>query len=145
LSQSSHQYRRSVYLFARRNYQLTEMRVFDQPNVAHNCTRRGSSAVVLQSLTMLNGKFMFEQAERFAARINTSTGTDEAARVREAFRIALGRHASPEELHLSQKLLDEQRGRYMAEPQSSPQTAADAALVDLCQMLLNSNEFLYVN
>ncbi|MEX2287118.1 MAG: PSD1 and planctomycete cytochrome C domain-containing protein [Planctomycetaceae bacterium] len=139
------QYRRSVYLFARRNYQLTEMRVFDQPSVAHNCTRRGSSAVVLQSLTMLNGKFLFEQAERFAARVRQSASADGPGRIRQAFRIALGREVSPEELQLTQKLLDEQCARYAAESPSSPQAAADAALVDLCQMLLNTNEFLYVN
>ena len=54
--------RRSVYLFARRNYQLTELGVFDQPVVATNCTCRNSSAVVSQSLALLNGRFSFEQA-----------------------------------------------------------------------------------
>ena len=31
-----------------------------------------------------------------------------------------------------------------ADPKLAPQQLADAALVDLCHMLLNTNEFLYV-
>ena len=66
LSRPSDAGRRSVYLFARRNYQLTELGVFDQPVVATNCTCRTSSAVVSQSLALLNGRFAFEQAQLFA-------------------------------------------------------------------------------
>jgi hypothetical protein len=39
--------RRSLYLLCRRNYQLTELSVFDQPLVTPNCTRRNSSATSL--------------------------------------------------------------------------------------------------
>ncbi len=67
-------FRRSLYLVSRRNYQPTELSVFDQPLVATNCTRRTSAAVALQSLTMLNGQFVIEQADEFAKRVIAGRG-----------------------------------------------------------------------
>jgi hypothetical protein len=139
------QFRRSLYVFARRNYQLTEMSVFDQPKISHNCTRRVSSAVVLQSLTMLNGSFLLEQAARLAERVKQNSKPGEEACAMAAFRITLGRDATSEELNASLKLLADQKSRYELDEKLTSEQAAEGALTDLCQMLLNSNEFLYVN
>ncbi len=145
LADPQDRFRRSLYIFARRNYQLSELNVFDQPIVAHNCTRRTSSAVVLQSLTMLNGKFIFEQSKRFARRVAQSVGEDEQQRIVRAFRLALSRSPTAEEIELSHELLHRQIQRYRDENKNlTSQQAADKALIDLCQMLLNTNEFLYV-
>ena len=137
-------FRRSAYLFARRNYQLTEMIVFDQPSMPLNCTRRESSSVVLQSLTMMNGKFIFEQSDRFASRVIKAAGTDEGKRIETAFRLALARKPTLEEIEISRQLLQTQTARYAAQKKLKPQQATNAALSNLCQMLLNTNEFLYV-
>lgn len=141
-------FRRSLYVFCRRNYQLSELSVFDQPVVAHNCTRRTSNAVVLQSLAMLNGRFGFEQSERLADRVRRSAGGDPNARVAGAFRFAFARAPDEAELALARQLLASQSERYRAEAslaaQDAESGAADRALADLCQMLLNGNEFLYV-
>jgi hypothetical protein len=141
--------RRSVYLFARRNYQLTELGVFDQPVVATNCTCRTSSAVVSQSLALLNGRFAFEQARSFAQRVERATGTEVPKQIEIAFRIALSRLPSTEEARLAATLLREQTSKHRGQPEAptskkmNERAAAQAALVDLCQMLLNTNEFLY--
>jgi len=149
-------FRRSVYIFARRNYHLTELNVFDQPVIAHNCTRRVASPVVLQSLSMLNGKFILEQAEHFASRVKKLAGDDEKRRIETAFRLALAREPTPEEVLLSRDLLEKQITGFEAEKaphdptateaekKPTESTASDRALVDLCQMLFNTNEFLYV-
>jgi cytochrome c553 len=138
------QYRRSLYLFCRRNYQLTELSVFDQPVVAHNCTRRMNTAVVLQSLTLLNGPFVFAAAERFAERVKQSAGADESKRIETAFRLALGRLPGPEEAAAGLELLARQAAAYQNQNGTPLDQAADAALANLCQMLLNTNEFLYI-
>lgn len=141
--------RRSVYLFARRNYQLTELGVFDQPVVATNCTCRTSSAIVSQSLALLNGRFAFDEARLFAERVERAAGKAAPKQIETAFRIALGRLPSAEETRLAATLLQEQAIRYRSTSNGSPSkkmhepAAAEAALVDLCQMLLNTNEFLY--
>ena len=132
--------RRSVYLFARRNYQLTELGVFDQPVVATNCTCRTSSAVVSQSLALLNGRFAFDQSRLFAQRVERTAGPSVPEQIETTFRIALGRSPSTEETQLAATLLQEQTARHKA---ASKQTASTVALADLCQMVLNTNEFLY--
>ena len=141
--------RRSVYLFARRNYQLTELGVFDQPVVATNCTCRTSSAVVSQSLALLNGRFAFEQARSFARRVERAAGTKTPNQIDAAFHIALARLPSVDEARLAANLLQEQASKHRGQSEASTskkmteRAAAEAALTDLCQMLLNTNEFLY--
>jgi hypothetical protein len=131
-------YRRSLYLFARRNYNMTLLGVFDQPVMATNCTRRIQSAVPLQSLTLLNDTFMLEQADRFAERVaNLAPSRDK--QIETAFRIALGRKPTNEESAAALALLAKVEGRFASQPQPERK-----ALITLCHMLLCTNEFLYV-
>jgi hypothetical protein len=136
------QSRRSLYLFARRNYNLTLLSVFDQPVMATNCTRRVHSAVPLQSLTLLNDPFLLEQADHFAARVAAASDGDQR-RVETAFRLAFARPPSPTEVAASAALLKKLRQRYAAET-LPPAEAERKALARLCHMLLCANEFLYV-
>jgi len=136
--------RRSLYLVSRRNYQPTELGVFDQPVVATNCTRRTSAAVALQSLTMLNGQFATARSEDFSRRVIAKAGSDEEKRIEMAFRLALARRPTIEEFKLSRGLLARQRERWRSEAGTTPEQAADRALIHVCHMLFNTNEFLYV-
>jgi len=135
--------RRSIYLFSRRNYPLTELQVFDQPIGDKNCLRRKNSAVVSQSLMMLNSKFVFEQSDVFARRVIAVAAAERDSCIRTAFRLALARSPSAEELQLSRELLDTQTARVQSEGKQSTDQAAHSALVSLCRMLYNTNEFLY--
>jgi hypothetical protein len=137
------QWRRSLYLFARRNYHVTLLSVFDQPIVATNCTRRTTSTVPLQALTLLNDAFMLEQAEHFAARVTRMAGTVPDRQIEEAFRLALARRPTDSESAWSTGLLERQTQRYMEQKLSPPQ-AGQKALASLCHMLLCASEFLYL-
>ena len=128
------QWRRTLYLLARRNYHPTILTVFDQPNLTTNCTGRESSAVVLQSLTMLNDRFLLEQAEHLASRVMSTTGSDSAKQIEFAFRITLGR--PPRD---SERLVCEASFAKFA-----TQETETKALIQLCHTLLNTSEFLYV-
>lgn len=75
---------------------------------------------------MLNNHFVVRQSEHLAARA-ASAGDDPAARVDALFRLALGRHATPDEVRGV--------GGY----------ASRHGLANACRMILNSNEFLFVN
>ena len=86
------QWRRSLYILGRRNYHLSMLGVFDQPVMTTNCTRRNSSAVVLQSLAMLNDDFVIEQAGFFADRVAAAVSASDC--VATAFRMALAREPS---------------------------------------------------
>jgi hypothetical protein len=135
-------WRRSVYLLARRNYHPTMLNVFDQPNLTTNCPCRTPSAVVLQTLTMLNDPFMLEQARFLAERVERG-GNDDAARVTAAFRLTLSREPSAKENQASLALLQRQRELYLGQKMPAD-AAARQELGHLCHMLLNTSEFLYI-
>jgi hypothetical protein len=135
--------RRSVYLLSRRSYNLSLLTVFDQPLVAHNCPCRDVSAVPLQSLAMLNDAFVAEQARHFAERVEQAAGPTGERPIRTAFRLALARPPSAAETEICARLLERQAAAY----REAGRPAAEAerlALVQLCQTLLNTSEFLYV-
>jgi hypothetical protein len=135
--------RRSLYVLARRNYHLSLLNVFDEPAMSTNCPRRQQSAVVLQSLAMLNDEFIVEQAAHFARRVRASAGGGPESQIDLAFRIALGRGPSAKEADWSKRLLGEHAAEIAAAGRSADE-AAEKSLAHLCHMLLNSNEFLYV-
>ncbi len=134
--------RRSMYLLARRRYNLSLLEAFDQPELTSNCTRRAPSAVVSQSLTMLNDDFVLEKADAFAARVE-QTAPAASGKIERAFQIALARSPNDGEVKWAVELLDRQADRYRKSP-LPPAEALHKALAHLCQMLLNTNEFLYV-
>jgi hypothetical protein len=134
--------RRSVYLLFRRAYNLSLLTVFDQPTVAVSCPVRDASAVPLQSLTMLNDAFVAEQARSFADRVMEAGSSGETA-IRAAFRRALARQPSSAEVAICARLLERQTALFRA--MNRPAAEAERlALVQLCQTLLNTSEFLSV-
>ena len=141
LSAPSAAWRRSLYILARRNYHPTLLAAFDHPVMMTSCAKRTQSAVVGQSLTMLNDAFVLEQAEQFAQRV-TKSALGEARQIELAFQLALARAPAARELEWSAIFLQRQRGRYVAEKQTVEQ-AAHRAMVQLCHTLLNTSEFLY--
>src|SRR5262249_50463768 len=132
------------YLVMRRKYPLTLLRVFDQPTIATNCTRRDASAVPLQSLTMLNDPFVLEQAEQFAVRVARTAGEARTRRLELAFRLALARAPSTTEAEWCADHLEKQAALYRAAKSSTDQ-AELKALTSLCHALLNTSEFLYAD
>jgi hypothetical protein len=109
--------------------------------LAVNCTGRVPSAVVTQSLALLNDPFLVEQAAFFAGRV-ASAAEDDQARVQAAFELALARPPAPEESAWCLELLARQQTRFAAG--LPPAEARQKALEQLCHMLLNTNEFLYI-
>jgi hypothetical protein len=136
--------RRSVYVFARRNFPLSLLAVFDQPVGAVNCTRRISSATPAQALTLLNNSFLLEQAEALAAEIVKARADAAGEQVRAVFERILCRNPRPEELSWSLRLVAEQF--QSARDADRPRPEAERMAVGvLCQALWASNEFLYAN
>src|SRR5262249_29928355 len=135
--------RRSVYLLFRRAYNLSLLSIFDQPPVALTCPNRDTSAVPLQSLTMLNDPFIAEQAKHFADRLARSGASSGRAAVDAAFRLALSRPPNAAESTICSQLLARQAAAFR-QAGRSPHEADRLALVQLCHTLLNTSEILYV-
>src|SRR6185436_19461414 len=96
---------------------------FDAPVFSESCERRSVTTTALQALSMLNGDLVNEEAVHLADRISTES-PDPRQRIARAFEAVLSRPPAPEEMERVAKF---------------PGTMAA-----VCRVLLNSNEFLYV-
>jgi hypothetical protein len=130
--------RRSVYLQQRRSQVATLLELFDAPALAAGCSVRNTSTVPLQSLALLNSDFIRARARAFAQRLDREAG-DTDSRLALAFRLAWGRPGSSAEQSAAHRFLQSQQSVY-----ATQKDAAGRAWIDLCQMLLASNAFLYV-
>jgi len=116
--------RRSVYIFQRRSLPLPMMAAFDANVFSESCERRSSTTTPLQALALMNGDLLHEESGHLAQRIITEAGTDRGAQIDKAFERILSREPSAAE-----------RTRF---------SSYSGTLESICRVLLNSNEFLYV-
>ena len=124
--------RRSLYIYQQRTLTMPLMQSFDALVCDESRSRREASVTPLQALAMLNGDFVNEEAEHFASRVELSGNSDLAKQIECAFEIALGR--LPSELEMS---------RIISLIESSD--SVREGLISLCRVLLNANEFIYVD
>jgi hypothetical protein len=61
--------RRSIYLYVKRSFPLPMLTTFDSPDTSVSCGQRATTTVAPQALTLLNSRFMMDQAEEFADRV----------------------------------------------------------------------------
>src|SRR5262249_52339999 len=108
-------FRRSVYVLARRTYPLTFLGAFDYPVIDTNCARRIPSATPLQSLIMMNDEFVVRRASDAAIRVNGLTGEDApvAKKIETLYSLAFARKPSALELGLCHDHLKKQREVYL--------------------------------
>jgi hypothetical protein len=128
--------RRSVYVYVKRGFRMPMLESFDMPDTSLSCERREATTVAPQALTLINGKFTLQQGEKFAASLQKEHGEHPEMWVQAAWRRALGRVPSAEE---RQKALD-----FLASHQSGRAHNA-SGLTELCLMLFNMNEFIYLD
>ncbi len=128
--------RRSIYLKVIRNKRDVFLDVFDVPDGMASMPIRNVTTTPTQALMMINGPFMLYRSKILAGRVEKAAKGSEnpiEAKVNEVYRLTLGRKPSSEELDLASTFLEEGEGK------------PNERLADLCHVLLNSNEFLYVD
>jgi hypothetical protein len=133
--------RRSIYVLNKRNKLTTMMNTFDTPDLHNSCAVRDVTTTPIQALALLNGDWTVARAERFAALVlSDEMLSDERAgvkqRIEKAYRMALGR--MPGNKDIAQVLV-------FLETAGSQRNALRSAWVDVCHVLLNTNEFIYIN
>lgn len=131
--------RRSLYLYQRRTQVASFLTVFDAPSIVFNSTRRNTSTMPLQSLTLMNSAFVIQRAQDVANRVRLLE-SDESRRLETVFQLLYTRLPSREEATELMEFLERQT-QYYAESGDPRQRA----WIDLCQGLLASSEFLYVD
>jgi mono/diheme cytochrome c family protein len=141
--------RRGIYLQMRRSQPVAFLTAFDGPGGELNCERRLSSTSAPQALMLMNSDFVLQQASHFSRRLLreiVSSGDESAVRDRRlelAWQFAYQRSIEPDERNAARRFLARQRALHPApKDKSDPELAA---WTNLCQQLLSSNEFLYVD
>jgi cytochrome c553 len=125
--------RRSIYTKLQRNHPDPLLEAFDAPEAFGSVPVRNHTTTATQSLLMINGDWTLKRAAAMAARIKRDTKSAEpSALVDAAYRLAYGRAAHSDELDAAVDFL--KRGGKI-----------DTNFVDLCHVILNSSEFLYVD
>ncbi len=133
--------RRSVFLKVIRNEPEAIADVFDGADGFNSTAHRDVTTTPSQALLLMNGNWTVQRAQALAHRVEMLGGDSTATRIETAYRLAFGRSPSDEELRGAEEFI---RQSVAETPQSGAAEAQGAALFDLCHMLLNSNEFLYL-
>ena len=118
--------RRAIYRFIFRTVADPLMDALDCPDGGALTPVRGHSTTALQAFALLNDAFLIRQCEHLAARCAKDAPTPEA-QVAAAFLLMLQRAPRPDEA-----------AAFTAYTQRH-------GLANACQLLLNSNEFLYLD
>jgi uncharacterized protein DUF1553 len=118
--------RRSVYVFVRRNLSFPLLQSFDLPETSLSCPKRERSVSAPQALTLLNSKDVTDAAQALADRLGQEA-QGESVRIDLAYGLTLARSPSAKERELAVEFL-----------RASP-------LSEFCRVLLNLNEFVFVD
>ncbi|MSU60234.1 MAG: DUF1553 domain-containing protein [Pedosphaera sp.] len=119
-------YRRGVYRFLFRNINDPLLEAFDAVDPSLSTPKRNSTITPLQALSLWNNRFVLRQCEHLAARLERESGNLDS-QIERAFQLLTVRLPTSAETAL---LADHARRH---------------GLANACRVLVNSNDFLFVN
>ncbi|MHB1081952.1 MAG: DUF1553 domain-containing protein [Prosthecobacter sp.] len=117
--------RRSIYAFIKRGLVIPMLETLDLADTVSSCPQRQVTTVAPQALSLFNGEFVNQQAQHFAKRLKREAGNDPEKQITLAWKLALCRNPSPDELAKMRTFLQDQ------------------PLEQACRVILNLNEFVY--
>ena len=127
--------RRTLYQMTIRSDRSSFGPLFDAADSTAMVDRRVVSTIAPQALFLMNHPFVLDRARALGDRLRRE-GADDDARIARAYLLLYGRAVTPEEAAVGRELLDQ-----VAKPEGS----AEKAWAAYAQVLLCSNEFLYVD
>ncbi|AGA25599.1 DUF1553 domain-containing protein [Singulisphaera acidiphila] len=132
--------RRSLYINVRRNFLSPMFLAFDAPSPFSTMGRRNVSNVPAQALTLLNDPFVVGQATLWSERLlaHQRAGATRRETLTQMYLTAFGRPPTDRETAEGLAFLGAQAG-------SSDMADEARAWADLCHVLVNVKEFIYVN
>ena len=149
--------RKTVYVFLKRNNRLPMLESFDAPRTTNSCGRRTQSTHAGQALSLLNGKLFQQHSWSLARRLLDQGSQDLDRLVDHAYHLLLARTPTVQERQLAQSFINQQEQLIRREVTRQPTVARSEpippgvepsfalALADYCLVLLNLDEFLYVD
>jgi mono/diheme cytochrome c family protein/cytochrome c553 len=118
--------RRTVYRTWVRSGRSRFLDVFDCPDPSTKTPQRAVTTTPLQALSLLNNSFILRMSDRMADRLRREAGADADAQIGRALQFVYGRDPDEEELATIKPFI------------------AEHGLPEMCRILFNSNEFLYI-
>jgi hypothetical protein len=119
--------RRTIYRLWARSGNHPMLESLDCPDPSVMSPRRTNTITPVQSLSMLNDGFMEKCAERFAKRVRREAGDDVTRQIDRAWKLAEARSPNDREREAARSFV------------------VKHGLNQLCLVLFNANEFLFVN
>jgi len=119
--------RRTIYRLWARSGNHPILESLDCPDPSVMSPKRTRTITPIQALSLSNNTFMEKCAERFAGRVRREAGDDRMRQVEHAWRLAFSRSPNDRERQVARSFLARQ------------------GLDQLCLVLFNANEFLFVN
>ena len=135
--------RRSIYQEVSRNFPAPMMRAFDCPVPYTTIGKRTSSNVPAQSLELMNDPFVIYEAQAWAKSLLARNDLSPRERIRVMYETIFSRPPAAGELAEAMTFLDQQGKAYALKPD---ERVSDPALwSDLCHVLMNVKEFVFIN
>lgn len=119
--------RRTIYRMLIRSGRHRLLDAFDCPDPSSKAPKRGQTTTPLQSLSLMNHPFSIRMSKHFADRVRDDAGQDPSGVVRRAVELAWHRQPNRDERTAFEAFV------------------RDHGLESFCRVLINSNEFLYVD
>lgn len=136
--------RRTVYAFVKRSMVVPLLEVLDLCDTARTSAKRNITSVAPQALTLFNGEFVNQQAAHFAKRLEREAGPVPERQVELAYRLALSRPPTMTEKSRLLRFLAEEKANQIKETTpAAAETPGRRALVQMCRVVFNLNEFVY--
>jgi len=129
--------RRTVYVSVKRSLQVPILSNHDQADPDNSCPVRYTTTVPTQALGMLNGEFTNDQAVALAERLMKEHPDDVRAQVTRGIRLTTGRIPKAEELAKDVSFIAALKAKHKLDDAK--------ALAQYALMLLNTNEFVYLD
>jgi hypothetical protein len=139
------QRRRSVYMMTKRSLLLPLMTTFDFADTTQPVAQRTISTVAPQALALLNNEFVHQQSRALAARVVAEAGDSPVAQIEQAWWLALSRAPTDRERASTLAHLQSQQAHSIEPAEGDPPQSPQTPLESLCHVLLNLNEFIYID
>ena len=138
---ASNHRRRSVYMFVKRNIKHPFLEAFDYPDSNLTCPERLVSINAPQALMLLNSDFALDESKALAERLlRNEPNASDSERFKSLWKLCFGR--TPTEPEISR--LQELAATLRSQRESSGQSPS-AIWPDVCHVVLNLNEFVFVD
>jgi hypothetical protein len=140
--------RRTVYAFIKRSMIVPMLEVLDLCDTTRSTAIRNITIVPTQALTLYNGEFVNRQSRHLATRLLREAGDNTSQQIDMAYRLSLCRPPTSSEMKTLQQFLQHEQKQLRQEAKRDNQSmtqkeAEHGALMRLCRVIFNLNEFVY--